>query len=160
MRFHKKNWECKSPTKNSLKLEHERIEACQNTVQCLYLTGFMGFIDSIEYFTGLGYFLNSVWWILSVNDFCERAFKTHAAVWRFFFIHFCCNVYSALRLTNFEPQYLYLTRFMGFIHCNPLQGNYRVELLHREIPVIITGNDIAGYNFLQFWLHIFPVLLT
>ena len=115
MRFHKKNWECKSPTKNSLKLEHERIEACQNTVQCLYLTGFMGFIDSIEYFTGLGYFLNSVWWILSVNDFCEWAFKTHAAVWRFFFIHFCCNVYSALRLTNFEPQYLYLTTFMGFI---------------------------------------------
>ena len=112
MRFHEKNPKRKSPTKNSLKLEHERIEACQNTVQCLYLTGFMGFIDSIEYFTGLGHFLNSVWWILSVNDFCERAFKTHAAVWRFFFIHFCCNVYSALRLTNFEPQYLYLTRFM------------------------------------------------
>ena len=28
-------------------------------------------------------------------------------------------------------------------HCNPLQGNYRVELLHREIPVIITGNEFA-----------------
>ena len=24
------------------------------------------------------------------------------------------------------------------MHCNPLQGNYRVELLYREIPVIIT----------------------
>ena len=29
------------------------------------------------------------------------------------------------------------------MHCNPLQGNYRVELLHREIPVVITGNGFA-----------------
>ena len=28
-------------------------------------------------------------------------------------------------------------------HCNPLQGNYRVELLHREIPVVITGNEFT-----------------
>ena len=44
----------------------------------------------------------------------------------------------------------------GIAHCNPLQGNYRVELLHREIPVIITENEFAGYNFLLFWLHVFP----
>ena len=31
-----------------------------------------------------------------------------------------------------------------------------VELLHREIPVIIAGNEVAGYNFLLFWLHVFP----
>ena len=43
-----------------------------------------------------------------------------------------------------------------FPHCNPLQGIYRVELLHREIPVIITGNEFAEYNFLLFWLHAFP----
>ena len=42
------------------------------------------------------------------------------------------------------------------VHCNPLQGNYRVELLHREIPVIITENEFPGYNFLLFWLHVFP----
>ena len=44
-----------------------------------------------------------------------------------------------------------------YLHCNPLQGNYRVELLHREIPVIITGNEFAEYNFLLFWLHFFPL---
>ena len=32
------------------------------------------------------------------------------------------------------------------VHCNPLQGNYRVELVHREIPVVITGNGFAAYN--------------
>ena len=42
------------------------------------------------------------------------------------------------------------------IHCNPLQGNNRVELLHREIPVVITGNEFTEYNFLLFWLHFFP----
>jgi hypothetical protein len=29
----------------------------------------------------------------------------------------------------------------GSIPC--LQGNYRVELLHREIPVVITGNEFT-----------------
>ena len=42
------------------------------------------------------------------------------------------------------------------VHCNPLQGNYRVELLHREIPVVITGNKFTEYSFLLFWLHFFP----
>ena len=46
------------------------------------------------------------------------------------------------------------------IHCNPLQGNYRVELLHREIPVIITGNEFTEYNFLLFWLHFFPCFIN
>ena len=36
-----------------------------------------------------------------------------------------------------------------YFHCNPLQGNYRVELLHREIPVVIIGNEFTEYNFLQ-----------
>ena len=34
-------------------------------------------------------------------------------------------------------------------HCNPLQGNYRVELLHSEIPAVITGNDFTDYRVLQ-----------
>ena len=38
----------------------------------------------------------------------------------------------------------------AWTHCNPLQGNYRVEILHREIPVIITGNEFAEYNILLF----------
>ena len=42
------------------------------------------------------------------------------------------------------------------VHCNPLQGNYRVELVHREIPVVITGNEFTEYSFLLFWLHFFP----
>ena len=42
------------------------------------------------------------------------------------------------------------------LHFNPLQGNYRVELLHREIPVVITENEFTEYNFLLFWLHFFP----
>ena len=42
------------------------------------------------------------------------------------------------------------------LHCNPLQGNYSVELLHREIPVVITGNEFTEYNFLLFWLQLFP----
>ena len=44
----------------------------------------------------------------------------------------------------------------GKLHCNPLQGNYRVELLHREIPVVITGIEFTEYSFLLFWLHFFP----
>ena len=32
LRFHEKNWKRKSPTKNSLKPEPERIEACRYTV--------------------------------------------------------------------------------------------------------------------------------
>ena len=36
MRFHEKNWKHKSPTKNSLKPEPERIEAYRNTVHCQY----------------------------------------------------------------------------------------------------------------------------
>jgi hypothetical protein len=40
-------------------------------------------------------------------------------------------------------------------HCNPLQGNYRVELLHREIPAVITGNEFTEYSFLLFWLHMY-----
>ena len=31
-----------------------------------------------------GSFINSIWWIFSFNVFCERVFKTHAAIWRFF----------------------------------------------------------------------------
>ena len=42
------------------------------------------------------------------------------------------------------------------VHCKPLQGNYRVELVHREIPVVITGNEFTEYSFLLFWLHFFP----
>ena len=45
-------------------------------------------------------------------------------------------------------------------HCNPLQGNYRVELLHREIPVVITGNEFTEHNFLMFWLHFFPCFIN
>ena len=41
-------------------------------------------------------------------------------------------------------------------HCNPLQGNYRVELLHREI----TRNEFTEYNFLLFWLHFFPCFIN
>ena len=44
----------------------------------------------------------------------------------------------------------------NLLHCNPLQGNYMVELLHREIPVKIIGNEFTEYNFLLFWLHFFP----
>ena len=46
------------------------------------------------------------------------------------------------------------------LHCNPLQGNYRVELLHREIPVVITGNEFTKYNVLLFWLHFFPCFIN
>ena len=46
------------------------------------------------------------------------------------------------------------------MHCNPLQGNYRVELLHREIPVVITGHEFTEYNFLLFWLHFFPYFIN
>ena len=44
----------------------------------------------------------------------------------------------------------------SFHHCNPLQVNYRVELLHREISEVITGNEFTEYNFFLFWLHFFP----
>ena len=37
---------------------------------------------------------------------------------------------------------------------------YRVELLHREIPVDNTGNEFTEYNFLLFWLHFFPCFIN
>ena len=52
------------------------------------------------------------------------------------------------------------TLLLTTVHCNPLQGNYRVELLHREIPVVITGNEFTEYNFLLFWLHFFPCFIN
>ena len=36
-----------------------------------------------------------------------------------------------------------MSQLFRFVHCNPLQGNYRVELLHREIHVVITGNEFT-----------------
>ena len=47
-------------------------------------------------------------------------------------------------------------KISGYIHCNPLQGNYRVELPHREIPEVMTGNEFTECNFLLVWLHFFP----
>ena len=38
---------------------------------------------------------------------------------------------------------VYKNLYLIFVHCNPLQGNYRVELLHREIPIVITGNGFS-----------------
>ena len=56
--------------------------------------------------------------------------------------------------------FLNLTIHYHYPHCNPLQGNYRVDLLYREIPVVITGNEFKGYNFLLFWLHSFPCFIN
>ena len=39
--------------------------------------------------------------------------------------------------------------YYEMLHCNPLQGNYRVELLHREIPAVITGNEFTDYRVLK-----------
>ena len=33
-------------------------------------------------------------------------------------------------------------------------------MLHREIPVAITGNEFTDYNFLLFWLHFFPCFIN
>ena len=49
---------------------------------------------------------------------------------------------------------------ISFQHCNPLQGNYRVELLHRDISVVITENEFTEYNFLLFWLQFFPCFIN
>ena len=65
-----------------------------------------------------------------------------------------------------QGEVLFVQVAYNFLHaakmhqcCNPLQGHYRVELLHREIPVVIAGNGVAEYNFFQFGLHSFPVFL-
>ena len=53
-------------------------------------------------------------------------------------------------------------QLLSFARCTTLQsltGKYRVELLHREIPVVITGNEFTEYNFL-FWLHFFPCFIN
>ena len=64
----------------------------------------------------------------------------------------CC---VKARSSSFQNPFLIVYYFL-FIHCKPLQGNYRVELVHREIPVVITGNEFTEYSFLLFWLHFFP----
>ena len=48
---------------------------------------------------------------------------------------------SLLRFFKTFHKYLPCANFG--LHCNPLQGNYWVELVHREIPVVITGNGFA-----------------
>ena len=40
-----------------------------------------------------------------------------------------------------------------------LTGSLQGRITYREIPVVITGNRYAEYNFCLFWLHNFPVLL-
>ena len=39
------------------------------------------------------------------------------------------------------------TDIISFIHCNSLQGHYRVELTYKGIPVVITGNGFAVYMY-------------
>ena len=54
------------------------------------------------------------------------------------------------------------------LHCNPLQGNYRVELLDREITVVIIGRSLQSLQgmslqsttFFCFGYISFPVLST
>ena len=46
------------------------------------------------------------------------------------------------------------------LHCNPLQDLYWVELLHMEIPVVITGNGVAVYNFFYVLVTFFPCFIT
>ena len=67
---------------------------------------------------------------------------------------------TALRSLKIEIIQITCTKECRCSHCTPLQDLYRVELLHREIPVVITGNGFAVYTFFLFWLHSFPVLLT
>ena len=37
-----------------------------------------------------------------------------------------------------------------------LTGSIQGRITYREIPVVITGNRYAEYNFCLFWLHFFP----
>ena len=46
------------------------------------------------------------------------------------------------------------------LHCNPLQDLYWVELLHMEIPVVITGNGVAVYNFFYVLVTFFPCFIN
>ena len=41
-----------------------------------------------------------------------------------------------------------------------LTGSLQGRITYREIPVVITGNRYAEYNFWLFWLHNFPALIT
>ena len=47
-------------------------------------------------------------------------------------------------------------RGTNYLHCKPLQGNYREEVVHRESPVVITGNEFTEYSLFLFLLHFFP----
>jgi hypothetical protein len=66
------------------------------------------------------------------------------------------SIFKAVRI-GVQPSILFFNGIFVILHWNPLQDIYRVELLHREIPVVITGNGLAVYNFFLFWLHSFPV---
>mgnify|MGYP006888596465 CR=1 FL=1 len=70
-----------------------------------------------------------------------------------FWVNFCGHVLGKffwIFLVNFLGHFsvmamphLMNSHLCKTLHCNPLQGNYRVELLHREIPVVITGNEFT-----------------
>ena len=70
------------------------------------------------------------------------------------------NTLGILRRSFFPFNALGMPSFNNSIHCNPIQGNYRAELLHREISIVITGNEFTEYSFLLFWLHFFPCLIN
>ena len=62
------------------------------------------------------------------------------------------NLYKHNQSTNITgAEFLQSENFT--LQSDPLQGNYRVELLHREIPIVITGNGTflqqleCGYEF-------------
>ena len=107
MRFHKKKLRVQKSDQKFVKTGTRKNRGLPKHCAMSVFDRIYGILDSIEYFTGLGYFLNSVWWILSVNDFCERAFKTHAAVWRFFFHSFllrCLTKLSGKQTLNHNAQ--------------------------------------------------------
>ena len=119
-----------------LETEHKNLWLMNDCFTTVFVHLYAYYIDSNGHFEVLNrsksYFVQKLW--LKIQIFLFPLFlefcKKHLLV---FFFFFSCGFLLSFVIVSFllNP------------HCNPLQGNYRVELLHREIPVVITGNGFV-----------------
>ena len=78
----------------------------------------------------------------------------------------CINSYESFIHHSFIYIFIHkLIMFFGLIGLNrsalqSFTGKLQGRITYREVPVVITGNRYAEYNFCRFWLHNFPVIIT
>ena len=66
-----------------------------------------------------------------------------------------CHIFDMISLNTMDV-FLFFCWLKKILALQSLTGSLQGRITYREIPVIITGNRYAEYNFCLFWLHFFP----